>query len=119
MLSMWASSASSAVGFDRMFPLRQALNDDLRGLGRRLTHVRISRNLLLDALTLVLQVVAQHLQLGDELIDLHHRRASDALDERIEIARAELIRVRFRLANLCSIFANELADRALDFAHVS
>src|SRR6266536_6303487 len=76
-----SSPTSAAVTFGQLFPLRQAFGDDLRRLGCRLAHMRIFRNLPLDALAFVLQVVPQRLQLGNELVDLHHRHSGNALDE--------------------------------------
>src|ERR1700674_2240320 len=108
--------AGAAVALRGLFPLRQTLGDDLRGFRRRLAHVGVFGDLALDPLALVLQVVTQRLQLGDELFDLQHRRPGNALDQRIEIVHPQFAAgFRLRLSQLRNVPANELADIAFAF----
>ncbi len=78
--------------------------------------MRVFADLALDPLALVLQIVAQRLQLGDELLDFQHRCPGNALDQRIEIVHPQFAAgFRLRLAQLRNVPANELAELALDF----
>src|SRR6266849_6640434 len=103
------SAASAAVALGGLFPLRQALGDDPGGFRRCLAHVRVFGDLALDPLALVLQIVTQRLQLGDELFDLQHRRPGNPLDQRIEIVHPQFAAgLRLRLAQVRNVPANEL-----------
>src|SRR5438874_6889602 len=79
------SRTGRAAALSHVLPLCQALGDDLRRFGRRLAHVRIFGDLALDPLAFVLQVVAQGLQLDEELLNLQYRRSGNALDQGTEI----------------------------------
>src|SRR6266516_8197865 len=114
------SPAGAAAALGGLFPLRQALGDDLRRFRRRLAHVRVFGDLALDPLALVLQEIAQNLQLGDELFDLQRRCSGNALDQRIEIAHSQFAAgLRLRLAQLRDVPANEFADLAFDLGRRS
>src|SRR5205823_11457000 len=67
-----------------------------------------------------LQVVAQRLQLRDELFDFQHRAPGHALDQRVEVANSPISPgLRLAFAQLRDVPAHELADLALDFGRRS
>ena len=94
-----------------LLPVRQALGDDLRRLQRRLAQGRIFDDLALHAGRLVVQHVAQGLQLGDELVDLLHRRSRHPLQQRADIARDHFtVVLRLPPKAGCNVAPHEIPD---------
>src|SRR6476646_3120789 len=92
-----AALIAQARGVRYLFPAGQAFGDDLRRLQGRLAKGGIFDDLTLHARALVLQHVAQGLQLGDQLVDLLHRGARHALQQGGDVVGDHLA-VAFRLA---------------------
>ena len=79
----------------------------------------VAGDLAADALAFAAQHVAHALQLGDDAVDFLHRRAGDALDQRVHVLGAGL-GARRRIARLAlpaDVAADEFTDLAFEGAH--
>jgi len=76
-LGIWARLVRCA------FPLREAVNDHLEHHCCRVVQAAEASDLTAYAFTLFAQHVVHALQLGNDPVDFHYRRARDAPDQRI------------------------------------
>src|SRR5712675_1306222 len=63
----------------------QAVGEDLGRLHRGLAEARIAHDLARHAVAIMLELLAQHLELGDQLVDLVDRIERDALQQQTKI----------------------------------
>src|SRR5437764_2920383 len=63
----------------------QSISEDLGGLHRGLAEARIAHDLTRHALAVMLELLAQHLELADQLVDLVDRIKRDALQQQTKI----------------------------------
>src|SRR5215510_253160 len=93
-----------------LFPVRQAFRDDLSRLHGGLAQGRVLDDLTLHAGAFGGQHLTQRLQLADQLVDLLHRGAGHALQQRADITRDHLALALRLTPKGGNVAPHELAD---------